>query len=78
MGRMRRKYAAVLTGGVVFLSAANCLPEEYFALSARNIAVFFADQILQATIVDPLLDALNLPDANVNNNTNTNDNAASG
>jgi hypothetical protein len=57
----RRKWGALLAGGAVLPALGNCLPEDYFALSARNVAVALADSILAAA-VSPVFDALGLPD----------------
>ena len=57
----RRKWAALLASGTILPVFGNCLPEDYFALSARGVAVAIADSIL-AVAVSPIFDALNLPD----------------
>ena len=52
-----RKWAALFVAGSLLTPFGNCLPENYFALSARNVAVALADNIL-AVAVNPVFEAL--------------------
>ncbi|MBI4716209.1 MAG: hypothetical protein HY763_00230 [Planctomycetes bacterium] len=69
----RRKVTTLLAGGITLTAIGRCLPEEYFALSARNIAVAVADGIIATTFVIPLFEALDLPTDPTGNGGNGND-----
>lgn len=58
MKQIRRKFYTSLGGlGLLFGLEGTCLPENYFALTARNISVSVADSLVQA-LTAPFFDAL--------------------
>ena len=57
----RKRWAALLLSGSVLPVLGTCLPENYFALSARTVSVAIADSIL-AAVVSPVFDTLGLAD----------------
>jgi hypothetical protein len=51
------KRAALLMSGLLWQSFGGCLPENYLALSARNVSVAIADSLL-GLAVNPFLASL--------------------
>ena len=56
--RRGRKWACLLLGGSLMALPDKCLPEDYFAFSARGVAVALANTLV-ATAVSPLFNAIN-------------------
>jgi len=55
----RKRWAALLLSGSVLPVLGTCLPEDYFAFSARAVSVAIADSILAAA-VSPVFETLGL------------------
>ncbi len=70
MKRLKTSYVPVILLCSCLASTPSCLPENYFALSARNIAVAFADTVL-GTLVEPVLDTIDPPMATGGTGTGT-------
>ena len=60
MKRHKASYIPAVLCGSLLASSPTCLPEDYFALSARNIAVAFADTVL-GNLVTPLFNQIDPP-----------------
>ncbi len=58
--RQKKNYIPAILLGSCLASSPTCLPDNYFALSVRNIAVSFADTVL-GTLVAPVLDTIDPP-----------------
>lgn len=67
----RRLKSALLVGGMLYSTAVlKCLPEDYFALSARSFAVGLANNLLTAVVILPIYEAIGLaPPTNGNDGT---------
>jgi len=55
--RLKTTYYPAILLGSFLASAPGCLPDNYLALSARNIAVSVADTVL-GVLVQPVLDTI--------------------
>lgn len=60
-GIRRKKWMTLLVSGSVLPLFGSCLPENYFALSARAVVVTLADSVL-AGAVSPIFDAFGFDD----------------
>lgn len=52
-----RRLSTVLASGVLLQFAGSCLPEDYFALSARRVAVTLADSLI-ALAIRPVIETI--------------------
>jgi hypothetical protein len=68
------RYRRLLAWGATLSLLGGCLPENYFALSARNVAVAITDSLLGLALA-PLFGTIAPPS---NGNDNANDNANDG
>lgn len=70
------RHRRLLAWGATLTLLGGCLPDNYFALSARNVAVAIADSLLGMAFT-PLFDTID-PGSNGNSNDNGNDNSSDG
>ena len=56
----RKKWAALLMSGAFLTQSGICLPEDYFALTARATFVTVVDSLVAAAIA-PIFDSLGIP-----------------
>lgn len=58
MKSVRRSFVGSMIGvGVLFGSVGSCLPEDYFAQTARSLSVTLADSLLSAALT-PVFEAI--------------------
>lgn len=75
MKQIRRNlYASVGGLGLMFGFGGTCLPDNYFALTARNLTVAVADSLVEIAVA-PFFDAL-APDSGTTDDTTDADDAA--
>lgn len=70
--RWNRRLAKLTTGAILTgFALGPCLPDNFFANSARNVAVTITDSLL-ATAIAPFLDALGVIGGNTDTTTTGN------